>query len=397
MGVVERLRTNFFRDTVLPLLKSPDDRTYLSVVTILIALMKRAVHGAPLRDFFSRMLLLPRISPDLSAKIFVCPSDFPKGESNSLFEEFVVSRVLDVSPKVSAATLSFIDAIAHLSPFNFMHFALFYSAIDPSGEIDRAMLSPPYVEKRQTESSLCIPGISVKELFCASLCSRRREKLCGTPLTLLGDEITQTILTLEGNLPLGTQRFHNPIYRGSAKAAAQIDALPRPAYLVPSGDDSNVFFNVRVHQSRLIHNVAEVLSCVIEHESSVALTVTQLCVTLCALPDLRIMCTLLDPGRGTISGALRKVSQRIEGALALPQPSTGFSRMALFQRTVERPFFEAADRSVADVQFRVSMEQHRTFVEACAILEGFRVELDSAVGYQLLSLRLSQLSGTPGR
>ncbi|KEG11609.1 hypothetical protein DQ04_02451110 [Trypanosoma grayi] len=212
----------------------------------------------------------------------------------------------------------------------------------------------------------------------------------------------------------------------------------------------NIWFHEGVHQSPLVVRLCELTSSMLSIPSDVCTLLTNLWSTLCVLPDFRVLYTLLDPDHGRLRHALLKLRDAVDEGLqhdenvafavasaaaalaagntvkapavgnAAPheiitvaenKSSTGLAHNAaphLYTRTYLYSQFiqlgpslrwvrDVVEREFPNHELFMALKKHRVFLEACACVEAFRMELDAVVGHVALSHNLMCLQTGKGQ
>ncbi|RNF03359.1 uncharacterized protein Tco025E_08293 [Trypanosoma conorhini] len=231
-----------------------------------------------------------------------------------------------------------------------------------------------------------------------------------------------------------------PVLEGGGRGGAlQATSSASPDEKVANGAPNNIWFHTGVHQSPLVGRLCEMTSQMLAAPSSVCTLLTQLWSTICILPDFRALYTLMDSDHGQLRQALMKLRDAIEEGLqhdedvvfALASAAAAFASNArsktepvevgsgkarpaedispislvqdtashLYTRTYLYSQFVQLGKSLCWVKNTVkeefpnpglllALKKHRCFLEACACVEAFRMELDAAIGHVALSHNL---------
>lgn len=457
------LQQEFLCCTVLPLFRTPDERAYLAVTTLVIHILKDALPAnAYIVNLIALALLQSRVSNE-HQEIFLfqqsaIPSDF-ETTTRSFAEEYLWPRLMDVSDDVVCATLQLLTALASKSPHYFMVHALKLDAVRkplffsrqylqnlienygadlPSviGSLDSVEVKdgkPPLKSRRSgmppsmSAANPLLPNIVINDYFPEPL--RTDRGLCGSSADDFIRDALQLILELDGALSPEEGNLHrtrveraksiaakraqsphaSPTGTGSKSLTERIADRSESAPVVndtapfclgtAAVDPENVFFDPCINDAPLVSTCCELIKSILEHPFTVNALLSELVTLLCALPDIRVLFTLLDPEQGRFAIALRSVQCRVVGILDRDQKdflngnAASVSRRALFDRCVQRPFFDPSDETFGgDEAVANLMRTSKVFVEACVCLEGLRHELNAVGAYQVVSQRFSELS-----
>eukprot|EP00796_Vickermania_ingenoplastis_P008691 gene8691-6112_t len=422
LGVLPALRQALLTETLLPLLKSADSRTYACAALVTASLIKLGGISRPaVRQLVVEVLLSTTVAAGRLQ---------PPGEGGTSFWAHYVLPHLSATPRLTPedkanmaafgydltpwtaveATLVLLDAVATHCPATFLKEALrldLYQASGP-GPAD------------------ALPALKVDAMFPASLQSVAANDV------VVGTEVLRRLLIIESNLPPDLQ-----------------EALPRRAnaYLnctaSPPQRGSSGWFDAGVHAAPTLVALEDLVRHFLALPASVAALLTDVVLALALQPDPRVLHTMLDPGRGRLSAALAQVQQRLDkeldeevasppvaappaaaarqhkkssasswlwktiaaysgDAVAPSKPSSSseravapLPRKALFLMYSQLPsppdFGSAALPPGLPSELQVGMAVHRQFLEAATCLEGLRKELSAAVGYVEMSRQLMRL------
>ncbi|ESS64008.1 hypothetical protein TCDM_08037 [Trypanosoma cruzi Dm28c] len=201
-------------------------------------------------------------------------------------------------------------------------------------------------------------------------------------------------------------------------------------------ESNNIWFHIGVHQSPLVERLCEITSKMLIIPSIVCSLLTQLWSTICVLPDFRVLYTLMDSRYGQLRQALFKLRDTIDEGLqhdenvafALASAAAAvaaktnmntelvdvgsqnkllaesnlsigsihttashlYTRTYLYFQFIQLGKSLCWVRDIVEQEFPnqellVALKKHRHFLEACACVEAFRMELDAAIGHVALS------------
>ncbi|ESL06454.1 hypothetical protein TRSC58_05873 [Trypanosoma rangeli SC58] len=226
---------------------------------------------------------------------------------------------------------------------------------------------------------------------------------------------------------------------GNPGNALQENSFVFPGEKFEKGAPNNIWFHTGVHQSPLVGRLCEITSQMLETPSSVCTLLTQLWSTICVLPDFRVLYTLMDSEHGQLRQALFKLRDAIEEGLQHDEdvvfalaaaaaafaantkkkarsvevgsgdtfPAEGSAPISLLHNTASRFYTRAylysqfiqlgnslcwvenlVKEDFPNHELLFALKKHRGFLEACACIEAFRMELDAAIGHVALSHNL---------
>ncbi|RNF00657.1 hypothetical protein TraAM80_07475 [Trypanosoma rangeli] len=226
---------------------------------------------------------------------------------------------------------------------------------------------------------------------------------------------------------------------GNPGGALQETSFVFPGKKFAEGTPNNIWFHTGVHQSSLVGRLCEITSQMLATPSSVCTLLTQLWSTICVLPDFRVLYTLMDSEHGQLRQALFKLRDAIDEALQHDEdvvfalasaaaafatntkkkarsvevgsgdtfPAEGSSPTSLVHNTASRFYTRAylysqfiqlgnslcwvknlVKEDFPNHELLFALKKHRGFLEACACIEAFRMELDAAIGHVALSHNL---------
>ncbi|CUG88704.1 Hypothetical protein, putative [Bodo saltans] len=452
------LQQEFVCSTMLPIFRTPDERAYLAVATLVIHILKDALPpNSYIANLVTLALLQSRVGNE-HQEIFLfytksMPSDW-ETSTRAFAEEYMWPRLSDISGDVVCATLQLLTALASRTPHFFMTHALKLDAVAKplfftrsylehlieTFKPERAPSPQPSVNEESVTSggqlplkrnlrqavvskksgippsmsavNPLIPNIVINDFFSDQL--KIDKGLCGSSADDFVRDALQLILELDGALTpvegllhrTRVERFLPSKRAVSPQGGADVDPADArvtspPTYCAGTAapDQENVFFDPVINDAPLVVVCCELIKCILEHPFSVNALLSELITTLCALPDVRVLFTLLDPVNGKFALALKTVQERVATILAhekrdfMNGNAASASRKALFERCAQRPYFDPADEAFGgDEAVASSMKASKVFVEACVCLEGLRHELNAVGAYQVVSQRFSELS-----
>lgn len=441
------LQQEFVYTTVLPILRTPDERAYLAVATLIIHVLKDAL---PPNSFVANLITLALLQSRVHNEhqniiLFysaTLPSDW-ETTTRSFAEEYLWPRLNDVSGDVVCATLQLLTALASRTPHYFMTHALKLDAAAKPLHFSRAYLerlienyspqshdhhqgdgaddtAPQQQRKQQQAASKrsgippsmtavnpLIPNIVINDYFPELL--KIDKGLCGSSADDFVRDALQLILELDGALteeegPLHRTRVEHSRSAKKAtdsddKETADVDSAPPFCAGTAAPDQDNVFYDPLINDAPLVTICCKLITAMLEHSFSVNALLSELITTLCALPDVRVLFTLLDPTNGKVALSLKLVKDKVTAMLVQEKRdfvngnTASASRKALFDRCAQRPYFDPADEAFGgDDAIASLMKASKVFVEACVCLEGLRHELNAVGAYQVVSQRFSELS-----
>ncbi|EKF31999.1 hypothetical protein MOQ_004159 [Trypanosoma cruzi marinkellei] len=247
----------------------------------------------------------------------------------------------------------------------------------------------------------------------------KRQRIMNRSCRGVGEEFVESVL--EGS-------DHSQTHQETSFASVDDQAAKK--------ESNNIWFHTGVHQSPLVERLCEITSKMLIIPSVVCTLLTQLWSTICVLPDFRVLYTLMDSRYGQLRQALFKLRDTIDEGLqhdedvafaiasaaaavaaktnmktelvdvgsqnkllAESSLSIGsihatashlYTRTYLYFQFIQLGKSLCWVRDIVEEEFPnhellIALKKHRSFLEACACVEAFRMELDAAIGHVALS------------
>lgn len=404
LQLLARIEEDFAQNTLLPLFRATATHTYAaaclvtshllrdlnSSATVLSEIITRALLGSvvrsgdgrvlPRKDYYEVMAEPALRQPPSESggtagggasglTSFAAYYLLPHLTSNpTLSEEDEAHRVVlgfaMTAWTAAESTLVLLKSIAENSPAVFLRYALL---------LDMATLPEVLVRHRKLQqrdddveavsapsAALChadlsaaatAPRIDLGECFSPRL-RAPHDVLGDVSGALLGEEVLERLLRIEGNMPLEALEMRQCVVNafcrvpGAVNAATKngkagmTEAEPTPATgahmqgtvgeegesAIPSSSPSagqrrmsagayNVWLHHGVQQSPVVITLCNLLGALLELPRRARLLLTDTLLALCLLPDLRVLYTLLDPEYGRLDHALHKLRAIIDNEL----------------------------------------------------------------------------------
>lgn len=426
--LLKRFHQDFLITTTLPLFQAPNERTYIAVTTLLTHIMKDVLQGGSVLIYaIADALFVTRVDRQhhtFYSHTTAFPTDFLESTTN-FADEYLWPRLSDVSDDVVCSTLQCLTALSMRAPGRVLKLCLNLDGGETPLFFSRAFLDSKTARDRGKSSlriSQLLPHIDVKTLFPSSLWDDEKptRSICGTTLEEFTEDATRLMLQIEAALTPEEMNQHRPRVEkpprtsSSSSSVSADTAAVAPIMMksLASGTssssycagkaamyDDNILFVHSVNDATMIRVMCKLLDSMTEHRFPVNTMLTEWITTTIAMPDLRIPLTLLDPERGRLALAIKRLSELVERQLGADK-SHGITTLSLYQHMIARPFFDTSDEMLnmaANERVTVLQKSAKVFLEACVALEGFRQELTAVMCMQIVSQSMTEVQCSSSR
>lgn len=342
------------------------------------------------------------------------------------------------------ATLALLKALAENCPCLFARHALLTDTEDVYSIRTLATTAAALTPDGELSAASSAPPIIVPDLFSAQLRSIEtasgHEEVCGVTSAELADEVFEAMLRIETNAPT------NALYELQRAVSAPLPGGTSPAAAAPAAAAKDTqrrgspWFHAMAASAPLTKVLCNLMFNFTDIPFRSAILLTDVCVRVCLLPDLRVLYTLLDPSLGPLAKALQQLRQRVDRKLneiqklnvtgespaaAAGTGATIVTRADLYKlylrhwshmpthilsslsderdtrglavmmegttSAMEGSSAGGGGGAAVSVAVLKSLIRHQQFLEACACLGQFRMELSAAVSCMTLSHGLMAL------